>query len=116
MRVDVDPVDLPGQPEILREGETALQLRGGGAGTVQLCRGACATPGNTIDAIAFDGTGADGGTVPYPALPGGLLFSPTGLTAVTVQNQMTTSYVRSALGGSGLLFRAADWTTGPKTH
>jgi len=95
---------------------SALQLHGGGAGTVQLCRGACATPGNTIDLIAFDGIGADGGTVPYPALPGGLSFSPKGLTAVTSQNQATTSYVRSALRGSGLLFVASDWATGAKTH
>jgi hypothetical protein len=94
----------------------SMQLHGGGAGTVQLCRGACATAGNTIDAIAFDGTGTDGGTVPYPALPGGLVFSPNGLTTVTTQNQMTTSYVRSALGGSGLVFLKSDWTTGAKTH
>jgi hypothetical protein len=94
----------------------AMQLHGGGAGTVQLCRGACTTAGNTIDMIAFDGAGADGGTVPYPALPGGLVFSPNGLTAVTAQNQMTTSYVRSALRGSGLVFVTSDWTTGAKTH
>lgn len=93
-----------------------IQLQGGGAGTVQLCRGACSIAGNTIDVFAFDGTGQDGGTVAYPPLPGGLVFSPTGLSAITSQNQSTTSYVRTALGGSGLRFVASDWTTGPKTH
>ena len=45
-----------------------------------------------------------------------VVFAPNGLTAVTAQNQSTTSYVRGALGGTGVRFLASDWTTGPKTH
>jgi hypothetical protein len=94
----------------------AIAFVGGGGGTVQLCRGACATPGNTVDVIAFDHTEADGGDVPYPALSGGLVFVPNGLRAVTALNQNTTSFVRTTLGGRSPRFLASDWTTGAKTH
>lgn len=93
-----------------------IPLAGGSAGSVQLCRGACSIAGNTIDAVAFDGVGLDGGVVPYPPLPSGMVFFPGGLTAVTEQNQNTTSYFRKALAGEDPRFLASDWTTGAKSR
>jgi cysteine-rich repeat protein len=96
---------------------TAIPNAGGLSGTVRLCRGTCATPGTTVDVIAWNGVLAAGGTpTAFPALPIPLSFSPAGLGGITDANQQTASYRRAAIKGSNSRFFASDWSTGTKSR
>jgi cysteine-rich repeat protein len=96
---------------------TAIPNVGGASGTVRLCRGTCATPGTTVDVIAWNGVLAAGGTpTAFPALPIPLSFSPGGLEGITDANQQTASYRRAAIKGNNSLFFASDWSLGTKSR
>jgi len=79
-------------------------------GWVALCDGACSTPSNIIDIIAWEGG------QPPPALPPGISFTPGPVTGVTSANESTTSHIRQAFQGVAPNFLMSDWTSGPKTQ
>jgi hypothetical protein len=96
---------------------TGVQIPNGGgiSGTVQLCLGTCAT-GATVDAIAWEGVLAAGGTPTQPpALPSPITFTPN-LTDITDANQETTSYRRAAIAGTNSRFFGTDWQAKAKSR
>ncbi|MBM4364131.1 MAG: PPC domain-containing protein, partial [Deltaproteobacteria bacterium] len=80
----------------------------GTSGSVRLCRGSCATPGTTVDAVVWAGTGA------ATTLPGVLSFSPDALPQIP--DETTSSYLRTAISGQNPRFLATDWAIGNKSR
>ncbi len=78
----------------------------GNGGYVLLCRGACATPANVVDALQIDA-----GLIP-PALPAPLSFSPAPISGVTATTENTRAFVRAAFAGSAPSFLRSDWAIG----